>query len=164
MATRLSGCASCGAAVAFGYDNNDNQLVTLEPTGFGATINKDGRVSWQDTFKQHMCPPAAARSRTAWIESITTEEERRRAQDIAEQRELAKELAKTFDCPKLKCEAKVDEGCINLTVLNRTGERKPTAWPHPERMELALKALNALSPAEQEEENDGDKAADQQGT
>lgn len=143
MTVRLGTCASCGAGVTFGHNGMVQGQVCLEPAGFAATIGKTGEVFWQDTFRQHTCQPAAVAARAAWIESVTTEEERQRANDLAAQREMARELAKTFACTKPKCEAPVGEGCVNLTVLNRTGERHPTAWPHPERMEIALKALQA---------------------
>lgn len=153
--TRLSSCATCGAAVTFGH--NGQKSVCLEPIGFAATINgRTGEVFWQDTFKQHTCQSAAVEARAAYIESITTEEERARANDLAEQREMAKELAKTFDCPKPRCEAKVNEGCVNLTILNRSGERRPTAWPHPERMQLALNVINATGVGAEAAEEDDD--------
>lgn len=139
---RLGVCAACGASITHGYSQQGHKPIMLELVGFGAMVFNDGTIRWGNQLRQHMCQPAAVEAMTAYIESVTTEEERERANMAAEQRELAREMSAKFDCPKPKCEAKVEEPCVNLTILNRTGERKPTAWPHAERMALAMKVVN----------------------
>jgi hypothetical protein len=57
----------------------------------------------------------------------------------------AMKFSERVDCPK--CDEKAGEYCINLAVRKRRIAKNdsPTAWPHKERFDRALKELGALS-------------------
>jgi len=134
--TRTTICESCGALVVSAHMEHSQQRTLLEPTGFGAVVWNDGIARWGTIYQEHFCQPSAVVERSAFVESVTTEAQRKSQQSMEEHRALVRQLALQQPCPKSLCGALAEEDCINLSVLKRQHIRRPTAWPHPERLAL----------------------------
>lgn len=145
-------CPACRVEVVM-YPDQFGRPDFFRPVGYAHVMDeKRGTMVQRTVFAHHVCKEMAA-----WRNLLAEERHHEEARRAAERRTLVSEenrlrreanradreeqwgQAMQVECPKCGVAPKVR--CENLTE-RRSGHKKPTAWPHGERIVAATSGLS----------------------